>query len=414
MDRALADWLREGPEHGPREGLERALAATRRTSQRPGWTFPERWLPMQLSMARTPSMRPLLTIVTIALLVLALAAAAVLIGSSRRELPPPFGVARNGAVVFERDGDILIADALDGTERPLVAGPETDTYPVISNQGDRIAFLRTVADGGFRLMSANIDGSAVTELGQFPTNDGIRWSPDGSALLMNYTNNGNFTGLRLAVVRADGSGVRELDFGMTADYGSWRPDGRQIVFRGQPGDRTGKAFIADADGTNVRQLAIPTSELTDLEGLGWSPDGTRLSFMSSRTPPDIGWQIGIADIDAAGSVTDLRRLKFDQDALDEMLPAWSPDSTYLAFQMEKEGINQVAIAKADGSGLRMVGPTTRDRDGLDYAWAPDGRTLLIASPYGETSMWSIDAASGDATEMGGTWSGIPAWQRLAQ
>ena len=41
MDRVLADWLNEGPENGPREGLERTLAATRRVGQRPGWTFPE-------------------------------------------------------------------------------------------------------------------------------------------------------------------------------------------------------------------------------------------------------------------------------------------------------------------------------------------------------------------------------------
>ena len=52
-DRMLADWLREGPESGPREGLERTLAATRRVGQRPGWTLPERWMPMQLTMART-------------------------------------------------------------------------------------------------------------------------------------------------------------------------------------------------------------------------------------------------------------------------------------------------------------------------------------------------------------------------
>ena len=63
MDRVVAEWLHEGPENGPREGLERALAATRRVGQRPGWTFPERWLPMQLTMARTPSPRPILAIV---------------------------------------------------------------------------------------------------------------------------------------------------------------------------------------------------------------------------------------------------------------------------------------------------------------------------------------------------------------
>ena len=72
MDRVLADWLREGPETGPREGLERALAATRRVGQKPGWALPERWIPMQLTMARTPSLRPILAIVMVALLTLAL------------------------------------------------------------------------------------------------------------------------------------------------------------------------------------------------------------------------------------------------------------------------------------------------------------------------------------------------------
>ena len=41
------------------------------------------------------------------------------------------------------------------------------------------------------------------------------------------------------------------------------------------------AFIADADGTRIRQLPIETTDLVDFEGLRWSPDGTRLSFMSS-------------------------------------------------------------------------------------------------------------------------------------
>jgi hypothetical protein len=37
LDQILADWLREGPDRGRVEALDRALAATRRTSQRPGW-----------------------------------------------------------------------------------------------------------------------------------------------------------------------------------------------------------------------------------------------------------------------------------------------------------------------------------------------------------------------------------------
>lgn len=42
-DRILVDWLIDGPDQPPRHGLERALAATRRTNQRPRWTYPGTW-----------------------------------------------------------------------------------------------------------------------------------------------------------------------------------------------------------------------------------------------------------------------------------------------------------------------------------------------------------------------------------
>jgi Tol biopolymer transport system component len=408
-DQALVAWLHEGPESGPRESLERALAATRRTSQRPGWTFLERWLPMQLTLARTPSLRPLISIIVLSLLLVAIAATALLIGSTR--VPPPFGPARNGAIVFERNGDLLIADAVDGAERTLVGGPEADSFPVFSNQGDRLAFVRRAKDG-FQLLSVRPDGSDLRTLASLPGGlDGMRWSPDGRALLVTFSQNGP-EGFRLAVVEASGSGSRELDIGMPADWASWRPGGRHIVFRGGPGDGKSAAFIADADGTNVRKLPIETSGEVDLEGLIWSPDGMHLSFMSGSR--EGGWQIGIADIDPAGELNAVRPLKFDPASFDEMLPAWSPDSTQFAFILMKNNVYQMALGRPDGTGLRLVGPTTFNRNGLGYAWAPDGRTLLISSRPGTTSMWSVDVASGEATPIEApATTTIPAWQRRA-
>ena len=83
IDRVVADWLDKGTERGPREGLERTLAATRRVGQRPGWTISERWLPMQLTMTRTASQRPIFAALTMALLIGALFASALYMGSQR-------------------------------------------------------------------------------------------------------------------------------------------------------------------------------------------------------------------------------------------------------------------------------------------------------------------------------------------
>src|SRR5688572_11522200 len=241
MDRALADWLREGPEHGTPESLERVLAATRRTPQRPGWTFPERWLPMQLTMARTASLRPIFYLALVGLLIAALAAAALFVGS-RQRLPEPFGLARNGAVVFEQDGDLLTADGLDGPARTLVAGPERDFSPVFSRQGDRLAFVRDV-EAGIQLMSTRPDGSDARTLGRFPGDlEAVTWSPDGSALLLTFTETG-IEGFRVALVNADGSGSRELSLGRVADWAGWRPDGRHVAFRGRLDDGKSGAFI---------------------------------------------------------------------------------------------------------------------------------------------------------------------------
>jgi hypothetical protein len=272
MDRVLADWLDEGPERGPRDGLERALAGTRRVGQRPGWTLPERWLPMQLTMARAGTQRPIIAILTLALLIVALVATALYIGS-RRPSPPLF---RNGAIVFEKDGDLFIADQLNGAPRPLVAGPDADAGPVFSPQGDRIAFVREAPDGPAygRIMTVRPDGTDVTELAQIPSSIGLQldWAPDGGAILA--SSDGTFGPSRNGVVliESDGSGFRMIEAGVigSSGGGAWRPDGRHIALLGEEGTAM-VAVLADVDGTSVRRL--PIDGMKTHAGVAWSPTG---------------------------------------------------------------------------------------------------------------------------------------------
>lgn len=412
-DRLLADWLHAGPEMGPRAGLERTLAATRRVGQRPAWTLLERWLPMQLTMARTRSQRPILALVTLALLMLALFAAALYIGSLRLQSPPPF---RNGAIVYEQDGDLFMADQLDGTSRALVAGPAEDSDPIFSNQGDRIAFIRDTPNDSKIVMAVAIDGSDVKELATLPgLVERLDWSPDGSALLARS----RFPGpTEIHLINSDGSGYRTLDFGPTV-YGlsaSWRPDGRHIAFVGGQvvppdvyNDDADEVFIADADGTNVRSLAIGS-----VGRVAWSADGKHLSFVSP------GDDIGVADIDQNGAVTDLRRLNL----VVEFPPSgsglmWSPDGSQLAFVQMVDSVPRAGLVNADGSGYRLVGPEGSNHRALDIIWAPDGRSLVIFEhplgvrgvPVGPmANVWSVDVATGEQTEVQ---TPVESWQRLA-
>ena len=415
-DRQVAEWLAAGPAEGPPEPLARALAATRQTRKRPRWTFPERWLPVQRTMTRTQSPRLLLAIMWLALLILALVATALYVGSRPA---PPTSLFRNGAVVFAADGDLFIADQLGGTPRPLVAGADTDEEPVFSNQGDRVAFVRA-GQSAVKVMTVRPDGAELTELVTLSGGmDRLVWSPDDRALLAIRGMAREPEWYQTDVIASDGSGSRTLVPGVHVIWAVWRPDGRQILFNGvldsadHEGDKTQRVYIADADGSNVRELPIPP-----YFGLlpAWSPDGKRISFVSGD--PQRLLRITIADIDEAGTVTGSRELTFVPGSTVEAIPVWSPDGAMLAFRISKDDTWSVGVADSDGSNFRIVVPDG-PAPGDDFMWSPDSRSLLfneqpVVDDVGNVgppvAMWWVDVATGQRTEVE---TPIESWQRLS-
>src|SRR5262249_21787965 len=77
----------------------------------------------------------------VAVLVIALVAGLVIVyvGSQRR-LPPPFGLARNGAIAYIADDHVVVADADGSNARKLTTGEAREADPTFSRDGTRLAW----------------------------------------------------------------------------------------------------------------------------------------------------------------------------------------------------------------------------------------------------------------------------------
>src|SRR4051812_3243194 len=96
----LSAWLQEEGEHRVPNHLPEVLVETAATRQRPWWSSPERWLPVQSKLRFSPVPRVAWILVVLAIVIALGVAAVLVVGSRRHPLPPPFGPARNGLIVY--------------------------------------------------------------------------------------------------------------------------------------------------------------------------------------------------------------------------------------------------------------------------------------------------------------------------
>ena len=200
-----------------------------------------------------------------------------------------------------------------------------------------------------------------------------------------------YRGLQIATAELDGSDYRRLTESDSRDLNpAWSPDGTRIAFVSNRGDRYFRVYIMDADGSNVVEAAPYGA--TRPERPLWSPDGFRLAFRLQGhlyTAPAVG-----GGAQGVGSPTTL-------DGLTWTDPAWSPDGEWLAFShreplpewpMQSETISMVRpgfTAEPDASASRKVIRLARVDGGsmqLDnLSWAPDGATLRFTAFLGENA-----------------------------
>ncbi|WP_457109327.1 hypothetical protein [Marmoricola sp. URHA0025 HA25] len=166
-------------------------------------------------------------------------------------------------------------------------------------------------------------------------------------------------------------------------------------------DRSGRneIWLMDADGGNPDQL-------TDVAGgndeAAWSPDGSKIAFISRRasTPSELY----VMHADGTGQT----RLTFSDVFRNVHEPTWSPDGTQIAFQ----GGTTLFVINADGTGERRVN-STYPGSLESPSWSPDGNTLVASglspSPELEFGLFLVDPASGDITRLTTGRDSNPEW-----
>lgn len=216
------------------------------------------------------------------------------------------------------------------------------------------------------LWKINLDGTGLQALTQTTTvgTDSFspRWSPDNSKIVFaslrningSDTPNANDTE-NIWVMNADGSAQMPLTQleadGANCRDPQWSPDGSKILFvssralngsdaSNSPND-TQNIWVMNADGSNP----LPLTNLT-AQGAGsfrpqWSPDGSQIVYESTRDldpnmdAPNLNFTRNIWVMDSNGSNA-TALTDLTADNAGSFNPQWSPDGMQIVFQSRRD------------------------------------------------------------------------------
>jgi CubicO group peptidase (beta-lactamase class C family) len=210
----------------------------------------------------------------------------------------------------------------------------------------------------------------------------------------------------LYTVSADGRGRRALLADPQAQFWgpAWSPDGTQVVFTKSvpavvsPGSIPAELYIADSDGTNLRQL---TTNGRNNYLPAWSPDGRQIAYVSGGRGGFESHETYVINADGSGDAN------LTNNDAQEYGVAWSPDGSKLAFGTKRDGEMRIYTMNPDGSNQQSL-PTLAA--GQAPWWSPDGRQIVYTvESEGNSDLYVMDADGGNQRLL----IGGPAWEYLA-
>jgi Tol biopolymer transport system component len=174
-------------------------------------------------------------------------------------------------------------------------------------------------------------------------------------------------------IPASGGGETRLTTDPAVDSDpAWSPDGTKIVFVSNRAPHAGdfELYTMNADGSGQTRLANASSVGHDADP-GWSADGTEIVFTSNR---DGNFDLYKVNANGTGTATHLTETSPGSDTF----PAWSPDGTKIAFQRTGSTISDICVLNlSTGPPANcFLNPPTGAHD-QHPSWSPDGKRIAF-------------------------------------
>lgn len=143
--------------------------------------------------------------------------------------------------------------------------------------------------------------------------------------------------------------------------------------------RDGDIYLINPDGSGETKLT--TNAKVETWGLTWSPDGTKVAFLTG----DVA-NTGIGDLIVVYRDTSERKL-LGKNVSASSAPAWSPDGKKLTFVSKQDGNEELYLVSIEGG--KEVRLTTNSAADNNPTWSPDGNKIAFVSnrDYSGNDSW---------------------------
>jgi Tol biopolymer transport system component/tRNA A-37 threonylcarbamoyl transferase component Bud32 len=309
------------------------------------------------------------------------------------------------------DGKWLVYVQDDGAQKSLwlrqVAVPNSNTQIVPPADGRFFWGLAFSPDGNYIYYSASEEDGLIGALHQTPVLGGttrklatgvessVAFSPDGKQIAyFAYFQDGED---ELWIANADGTGARQLAVRRGDEYFyngpfngvSWSPDGKTIVTPVGNHVESYMSVAAVSVASGEVKLLTPR-RWRRVRQVAWLGDGSRLLVTAQEQGTETFniWQLSYSTGEAQKLTNDLNSYPFF---------SFTADARLLAAVQTERASNIWVLPAFDAAQAKPI------TQGLNYvgllSWTPDGRIVYSSNASGNPDLYAIDARGGDAKQL---------------